>query len=150
MQLRSVRRGLGYEKLTGQPGEASEAYNRALEEARAQQKAAEEQHPTAYTLGQIGGAAVMPGMGAAKGATMGARMLNTAKAGAMTGGLYGVGSGETPTERAIGGATGTALGGTIGAVASPVADVASFGVNKALLAARRSTTGCAQNSTRPM
>ena len=68
---------------------------------------------------------------------MGARMLNTAKAGAITGGLYGVGSGETPTERAIGGVTGTALGGTIGAVASPVVDVASFGVNKSLLGGKK-------------
>ena len=60
-------------------------------------------------------------------------MLNAARAGAITGGLYGVGSGETPTERAIGGVTGTAVGGALGGVASPVADVAGFGVNKALL-----------------
>jgi hypothetical protein len=128
---------LGYEKFTGQPGEATEAYDRALAQARADQRAAEEQHPTAYTLGQVGGGVLTPGLGAAKGATMGARMLNTAKAGALTGALYGVGSGETPTERATGGTTGALLGGTIGAVASPVVDVAGFGVNKALLGGKK-------------
>ncbi len=124
---------LGYEKLTGQPGEATETYDRVLQETRDLQKAAEEQHPTAFLTGQLGGAVAVPGLGAAKGATIGARMANAARAGAITGGLYGVGSGETPTERAIGGVTGTAAGGALGGVASPVADVAGFGVNKALL-----------------
>ena len=49
---------LGYEKFTGHAigrSDRAQPMSRALAAARAQQKAAEEQHPTAYTLGQIGG-----------------------------------------------------------------------------------------------
>jgi hypothetical protein len=124
------------EALSGNPGDATAGYDRGVAQARATQGAAQEQHPTAYMTGQIGGALVGPGFGAARGVTMGARALNSARAGAITGGLYGIGSGENPEERAIGGVVGAGIGGAAGGVLSPVADVAAFGVNKGLLAGK--------------
>lgn len=118
---------LGYEYLTG-GNDATKTYEAARDETRAMRKAAEEENPGEFFAGQVGGSLVTPGMAAAKGAGLGARSLNAAKAGAMQGGLYGAGSGESMEDRASRAATGTVLGGVIGG-ASPaiVQGVASAG-----------------------
>lgn len=110
---------------------AVQKYEEARDVARGVQREAQEQHPGAYLGGQLGGAVLTPGFAATKGATIGARAGRAAIAGATQGGLYGVGSGEDPAGRAIGGAEGAALGGITGAVASPLLDVAGIGLQKA-------------------
>lgn len=112
--------------LTGKP------YEQALAESRAKYKAAKEAAPVAYGTGELAGAvgsAFIPGIGAvgqvAKGATLGAKVLGGVKAGALAGGLTGLGASEEsllekPQEVLTEGLVGAGVGGVIGA-AAPVA-----------------------------
>lgn len=112
-------------------GPVEKSYEQARDVARGVQKAAREQQPGYFLGGQLAGGFISPGLAAAKGATVGARAARAASAGAIQGGLYGVGSGETAEDRALGGVTGAALGGTVGAAASPLMDAAGIGLQKA-------------------
>src|SRR5215831_6869108 len=133
---------LGIEKLRGDKsltnlvtgdtrGPVERKYDEARDLVRKIRSQAEEDNPRSFMAGQVGGALATPGLAATKGATVGARALRAATAGAVQGGLYGVGSGETPAERAIGGVAGAAVGGATGGVASPLVDLAGFGIQKA-------------------
>lgn len=117
-----------YEHATGNPGSATAAYDRAVAEIRATQKASEEQYPWSYFGGQVGGALAMPVGGAARAATLPGRMMGAAGIGAAYGGLSGAGHGETITDRATRGAVGTVLGAGIGAVAPPLIEGTVAGV----------------------
>lgn len=105
-------------------------YEEGRDIARQALKTAEQEHPSAYLGGQVGGgltsAVMAPGFRAAEGAGALARMGAAAKTGGLYGAAYGAGESEgglaeTAREAAIGGATGAGLG----AVASPLMDVAS-------------------------
>src|SRR5260370_15072120 len=131
---------LGIEKLRGEKnlsglitGDTRDPVQRAYEEerdfTRRIQKQSQEEHPTAYTAGQVGGgvasALTMPGFRAAEGAGMLGRAGAAAKTGALYGGAYGFGSGEGGLDSLSEGLIGGATGGVVGGAASPVVDVAS-------------------------
>ena len=46
---------LAIEKASGEPGEASKIYDQSIDEIRARQKAAQEDHPVAFGTAQVGG-----------------------------------------------------------------------------------------------
>jgi len=106
---------LGYETFRGERGPATEAYERARDQMRADTRRAEEQYPITYYTGNIGAGAAVPIGRAAQVATLPARMRQGAVAGGLFGGLSGVGSGETLTDRAIQGVVGAGAGTVIGA-----------------------------------
>lgn len=112
---------LAYEHLTGQPGEATQAYNAAVDKIRAYQAQAQEQHPLAFGTGELGGAvgtlAAVP-MGDA--ATIGARAIQAAKVGGAYGAISGAGEGTDADSRLAGAATGGIVGAAGGAAAVPV------------------------------
>lgn len=111
-------------ELSSHPDQAiRDAYNRGREDARKNEKLAQDQHAWAYLAGQLGGSlAMLPatgGMGTA--ATTLGRIAQGAKAGGIGGGLYG--AGETASEGgdladiAKGGLGGVAAGAALGVVA---------------------------------
>lgn len=112
---------LGYETLTGQPGEATKRYTGARDAARKDLADAVAAHPNATLLGEIGGAIATPGGALLRGATLPARMLSGAVAGAAYGGVSGAGAGTTASDRLTQGASGAALGAVGGAAAPPLA-----------------------------
>jgi hypothetical protein len=105
--------------LYGDP-EAKARYEATVAKERGLDKQAAEQHPVANTVGQIGGAMVVPAGAAAKGAALGGRMLAGAGTGALMGGLSGAGEGEgvadTIAKAGTGAVTGAALGGAAPAI----------------------------------
>lgn len=127
-----------YRKLTGAPG-AEDAYIAARDRFRADQAAAEAQHPYASGAGQVGGslatAAIPIGL-----AGTGATLLGSAARGALGGAALGAAQGagnapelaNVPTEAAIGAGIGGVIGATLPAAAgavrraiSPVANAVS-------------------------
>lgn len=121
---------LAYEHATGQPGEASKAYDEAVQKIRAYQQQAAEQHPIASALGNVGGAlatAALPVGGMAAGASLPARMAAGAASGGAYGALYGAGEGSGIEDRA----TRAASGGVIGAATGGVAPAVLAGVGGA-------------------
>lgn len=121
---------LAYEKFT-EPGEATTAYDKAVAEKRALQKAAQEQHPGTYLTGQVGGALALPMGGALNAATLPARIGRGAAVGAGYGGLSGVGEGEGVSDSLTKGAIGTVAGAGIGAIAPPLVEGAIQGATAA-------------------
>jgi hypothetical protein len=116
---------LAYEHLTGQPGPATDEYNRTVQEIRARQAAMQEQHPWAYGAGEVGGGlASMAVAPEAKAATLGARALQAGKAGAAYGALSGAGEGTNTDERAENALIGAVTGGAGAAGAVPVSTLA--------------------------
>lgn len=105
--------------LYGDP-EAKARYEATVAKERGLDKQAAEQHPIANTVGQIGGAMVVPAGAAAKTATLGGRILAGAGTGALMGGLSGAGEGEgvadTIAKAGTGAVTGAAIGGAAPAV----------------------------------
>jgi hypothetical protein len=105
--------------LYGDP-EAKARYEATVAKERGLDKQAAEQHPIANTVGQIGGAMVVPAGAAAKTATLGGRILAGAGTGALMGGLAGAGEGEgaadTLAKAGTGAVTGAAIGGAAPAV----------------------------------
>jgi hypothetical protein len=63
--------------VTGGHHDVADAYTRGREAALADQNLAKEQHPQAYLAGQLAGVVAMPvpGAGAMKAATVGARAI---------------------------------------------------------------------------
>jgi hypothetical protein len=115
--------------VTGGHHAVADAYTRGREAALADQTLAKEQHPQAYLAGQLAGAVAMPvpGAGAMKAATVGARALGGLKAGAIGGGLYGAGEAtsegqalpDVAKSAGLGAAVGGPLGAGIGAAVGP-------------------------------
>jgi hypothetical protein len=104
--------------------EAKKRYDTAVSRERDLNKAAEEQHPIASTVGQIGGAVALPIGAGMNAATVPGRMATGAAVGAGLGGLAGAGEGkggvDTASRAITGAATGAALGGAAPAVVEGV------------------------------
>jgi hypothetical protein len=100
--------------------DAKKKYDEAVQRERAANKTAEEQHPIASTVGQIGGAIVLPVGAGAQAASLPARMGIGAATGAALGGVAGAGEGQgavdTLSRAAVGAGTGGLLGGAAPAV----------------------------------
>lgn len=134
-----------YRRLTGAPG-AEDAYTAARDRFRAEQAAAEAQHPYASGAGQVGGslatAAIPIGL-----AGTGATLLGSASRGALGGAALGAAQGagnapelaNVPAEAATGAGIGGVIGATLPAAAgavrraiSPVANAVSGRVSRAV------------------
>lgn len=114
--------------FTGNDPEAVAAYEKSRDEERAANAAAKEHHPYIHAAGEIAGSlpamALLPEAGIARGAGLGARMVQGATVGAEYGGLSGVGEGKDAGERALGAAQGI-VSGIVGGGAAPVAGAAA-------------------------
>lgn len=134
-----------YRRLTGAPG-AEDAYTAARDRFRAEQAAAEAQHPYASGAGQVGGslatAAIPIGL-AGTGATLAGAAARGALGGAALGAAQGAGNApelaDVPAEAATGAVFGGGVGATLpvaaGAVRraiSPVANAVSGRVARAV------------------
>lgn len=104
---------------TGDP-EARQRYEAAVSRERGLNQAAEEQYPIASTMGNIGGAVILPVGAGAGAATLGGRMAAGAGVGAAMGGAAGAGEGQGAVDRISRGAVGAGVGGLLGG-AAPVA-----------------------------
>jgi hypothetical protein len=136
---------LAVEKASGQPGEASKIYDQSIDEIRARQKSAQEDHPVAFGAAQIGGS-LLPASKVMKatgtGATLGGAMIRSGLAGTILGGITGAGDANGDLkDRAIGAAQGAAVGGIVGTVAPVVGHVAGKGI--AAITNRAGTEGAA-------
>lgn len=118
---------LGYEYLTGGDA-AAKRYAAGRDEVRANQAAAEQQHPGTYLAGNVAGALAIPTGGVLNAATLPLRMRAGAGVGAAMGGLAGAGEGTTVEDRASRGAIGTISGGVLGGLGVPVIEGAVRGV----------------------
>lgn len=113
---------LAYEKLYGGEGEASKAYEKARDEARATQEIAREEYPKTDLGGEIAGtAATLPiGAGGGAAATLPLRIGQAARVGAAYGAASGFGEGEGLADSAAKALMGGVTGGVVGAVGAPV------------------------------
>lgn len=118
---------LGMEKLSGQPGEATQSYEQHRDEARATQKAAQEQYPKTFLAGQAGGAIAMPGGAMLQGATLPARMARGAAVGAGYAGASGFGEGEGLADSATRAVSQAPVGAVVGGLAPPLVEGAIQG-----------------------
>jgi hypothetical protein len=100
--------------------EAKRRYDEAVKRERGLNKAAEEQHPIASTLGNIGGAVILPIGAGAGAATLGGRVAAGAGTGAILGGAAGAGEGQGAVDTAAKTLTGAAAGGALGGAAPAV------------------------------
>lgn len=124
MMAGAARLAKGY--LMGNDPEATDAYTKARDEERQAQESAKAHHPYVYGAGEIAGAiptmAVMPELGAVKGAGTAANVTRGMIGGAGYGGLSGLGEGtdaESRMENAGKGIIGgTVLGAGAGALGS--------------------------------
>jgi hypothetical protein len=124
---------------------APSAYDINLARRRQSLEHAQVQNPWTTAGGQVvgavGGGLLAPGLGgvgaAARGARLGTRLLYGAGTGAVQGGLYGAGSGETPQERLAGAGSGAVIGAGLGAAAP----VAVRGIQAAAGGARNAVAG---------
>jgi hypothetical protein len=102
--------------------EASRVYREERDRAREEQESAEAQNPKSYIAGQLGGALVTPGFGAAGGASALGRVGRAAVGGGVAGGLYGAGEavseGQEPLDVAGSAAKGAATGALFGGAGS--------------------------------
>ncbi len=134
-----------YRKLTGAAG-ADEAYTAARDRFRAEQSAAQSQHPYMSGAGQVGGAlatAAIPIGMAGTGSSLAGAAVRGAVGGAAFGAAQGAGDApelaDVPMEAAkgavVGGGVGAALplaAGAVRRVVSPVANAVSDRVSKAV------------------
>ena len=110
----------GLAKYWGGDEEAARRYVETVTEERRRTQLAEQQHPTASTLGELGGALLIPGIGeVGAGGNLAVRAARAGKTGALWGALSGAGEGEDLQSRLTGAAGGAVLGGIGGAVLSP-------------------------------
>jgi hypothetical protein len=114
--------------------EAVQQYEKARDEYRAGDKAAEEAHPWIHTGAEIAGGipamAAMPEAGFAKLPQYGRGLAKAAQSAAEYGGLSGAGEGEGVADRALKGATGIVSGIVGGPVGKMAGDVAGYAANK--------------------
>lgn len=97
--------------------DAKKRYEETVKREREINKAAEEQHPVASTVGNIAGAVALPIGAAGQAATLPGRMAAGAGVGAALGGAAGVGEGVGAVDSLSRGAVGAAAGGALGGVA---------------------------------
>lgn len=119
-----------YNYMRGDP-ETVKAYDEAVKRIRDEDRAAQEQHPVASTVGNVAGAVALPLGGVLNAATLPARMGRGVAVGAGTGALYGAGEGEGAADRISRGAAGALVGGAIGGAAPPVIEGAIRGARAA-------------------
>jgi hypothetical protein len=100
--------------------EAKKRYDEAVKRERELNKTAEEQHPVASTVGNIGGAVVLPVGAGAGAANLGTRMAIGAGTGAALGGAAGAGEGQGFVDSASRAAVGAGVGGALGGAAPAV------------------------------
>lgn len=100
--------------------EAKKRYDEAVKRERELNQAAEEQHPIASTVGNVGGAVILPVGAGAGAANLGTRMAIGAGTGAALGGAAGAGEGQGFVDSASRAATGAAVGGALGGAAPAV------------------------------
>lgn len=120
----------GKDESKGFVDRIGDAYSRALEFNKRFEREAQERSPIGFAIGEIGGGMALPVGAAAPGATLAQQALRGAKVGAAYGGAYGIGTGETIPERAIGGISGVLTGGTLGAAAPVVTEGVVRGAGK--------------------
>jgi len=136
---------LAIEHYSGEPGEATATYDKAVDDIRARQKQAEEDHPIAFDTAQIGGSLlpaskVMKGVGT--GASLGGAIIRSGVAGGIMGGIIGAGDANGDLkDRAIGAGEGALVGAPVGAVAPVLGHI--FGKGFAAVANRAGTEGAA-------
>jgi hypothetical protein len=124
---------LGYKLISGAlkywsgDAEAKKRYDEATKRERELNKTAEEQHPVASTVGNIGGAIVLPVGAGAGAASLGGRMLAGVGTGAVLGGAAGAGEGQGAADTVSRAAVGAGLGGALGGVAPAVIEGAVRG-----------------------
>jgi hypothetical protein len=107
--------------------DAKKRYEDAVARERELNKTAEEQHPVASTVGQIGGAVVLPVGAGAQATTLPARIGIGAATGAALGGAAGAGEGEGAVDTLSRAAAGAATGGVLGGAAPAVIEGAVRG-----------------------
>ncbi|HZP68380.1 MAG TPA: hypothetical protein VFB29_00435 [Pseudolabrys sp.] len=121
---------IAIEKLLG-GDEAQKAYQAGRDRVRALNKSAQEQHPYAYTGGEVAGALAtipaMPGVGVAKGAGFIPRAVNAATTGGLYGATLGAGEGEGAEDTARRALAGAEQGFIGGGIAAPVAEAGGKG-----------------------
>jgi hypothetical protein len=100
--------------------EAKKRYEEATKRERELNKTAEEQHPIASTVGNIGGAVILPVGAGAGAASLGGRMAAGAGTGAVLGGAAGAGEGQGAVDSLSRAAVGAGVGGALGGVAPAV------------------------------
>ena len=96
---------------------AKERYDEAVARERGLNKRAEEQHPYASTLGQIGGAIAVPLGAMGQAATVPGRIAAGAGVGAAFGGASGAGEGQGAVDRTSRAIVGAGVGGALGGAA---------------------------------
>jgi hypothetical protein len=111
-----------YEKVKGEHGPASEAYEKERDAERKRQKDAREQYPKTFIGGEIAGSLALPVGNAARAATFPVRLARGAQTGAVIGGLTGAGEGQGLEDSAVRAGVGTVAGGMIGAAGLPIAE----------------------------
>jgi hypothetical protein len=97
--------------------DAKKKYDEAVQRERAANKTAEEQHPIASTVGQIGGAVVLPVGVGAQAATLPGRIAAGAATGGVLGGVAGAGEGEGGIDSLVKAGTGAMTGAALGGAA---------------------------------
>ncbi len=97
--------------------DAKKKYDEAVKRERELDKTAQEQHPIASTIGEVGGAVAVPVGGSLNAATMAGRVGRGAVAGGVYGAVSGVGEGEGAADSASRGTMGAGLGAAAGAAA---------------------------------
>jgi hypothetical protein len=100
--------------------EAKKRYDEAVKRERELNTTAEEQHPIASTVGNIGGAVILPVGAGAGAATLPGRMAAGAGTGAVLGGAAGAGEGQGALDSISRAASGAAIGGALGGAAPAV------------------------------
>lgn len=113
---------LGVEKLTGEEGEASRAYEETRDAVRAGEAKAKKDQPFAAGAGEVAGSLLLPGGSMLKAATLPGRMARGAVLGGATGAAAGAGEGEDAGDRLVRGLVGGGVGTGIGAVAPPLVE----------------------------
>lgn len=144
--------GGAIEALRG--GSFGEGYTQTRDRARGDVAGFRERNPKGAVALEIAGAlptAVLPMGAVARGATLGNRVYQGAKTGAIAGGVYGVGAADGDlSDRFAGGVKGTVAGGLtggtlplvtrgVGAIAKPVKDAVKARINPAGYAAQKVT-----------
>jgi hypothetical protein len=100
--------------------EAKKRYDEAVKRERELNKTSEEQHPIASTVGNIGGAVILPVGAGAQAASVPVRMAIGAGTGAALGGAAGAGEGQGFVDSASRAAVGAGVGGALGGAAPAV------------------------------
>lgn len=100
--------------------DAKTRYDEAVKRERELNQAAETQHPIASTIGNIGGAVILPVGAGAGAANLGGRVAAGAATGAALGGAAGAGEGEGFVDSASRAVVGAGAGGALGGAAPAV------------------------------